>query len=52
MYAAPDNPSVSLEMETEEPVAHFAKLWNDTRPTQRPTPSDGIAFKAPLRFMM
>jgi hypothetical protein len=47
-----DFASVGLEMNTEEPVADFAKFWNDTRPTQRSSPPDGIAFKAHLRFML
>jgi len=46
-----DFASVEFEMTVDAPVENFATFWRDTRPSPRPAPSDGIALKAPFRFM-
>jgi hypothetical protein len=46
-----DFAAVEFDMKTDSPVNRFATFWNDTRPTQRFASSDGMAIKAPIRFM-
>jgi hypothetical protein len=46
-----DFASVECEMTINAPVDRFATFWRDTRPSPRLAPSDGVALKAPLRFM-
>jgi hypothetical protein len=46
-----DFASVGLEMTVDAPVDRFASFWHDTRPSPRPAPSDGVALRAPIRFM-
>jgi hypothetical protein len=46
-----DFASVEFEMTVDAPVDRFATFWRDTRPNHDPVPSDGMAFKAPIRFM-
>ena len=42
--------TVGIDLETEAPVTHFVEFWDRTRP--RDEPHDGMAFKAPLRFIL
>jgi len=46
-----DFAAVGIDMKIDDPVDRFATFWRDTRPTQRFAASDGIAFKAHIRFM-
>ncbi|MDZ4821099.1 MAG: hypothetical protein SGJ20_19210 [Planctomycetota bacterium] len=50
--AGGDLAAVGLELITNEPVERFSEFWRDTRPSPLADPGDGMAFKAPLRFMM
>jgi hypothetical protein len=47
-----DFASVGFEMVTNAPVDRFDTFWHDTRPTRGVRPSDGMAFRAPVRFTM
>jgi hypothetical protein len=47
-----DFPAIGLELTTNAPVERFTECYDDTRPTPLAEPPDGMAFKAPLRFMM
>jgi len=44
--------AIDLELTTDAPVARFATCWRDTRPTLLADAPEGMAFKAPLRYMM
>ena len=47
-----DFSSVEFEMTVDAPVDRFATFWHDTRPRRGTLPPDGLALRAPLRFMM
>ena len=47
-----DFAAIGLELTTNAPVERFTECYDDTRPTPLAEPPDGMAFKAPLRFMM
>jgi hypothetical protein len=45
--------SLELEITTDAPIDGFDIFWNKTRPQPGATiPDDGMAFKAPFRFLM
>ena len=45
-----DFATVGIELETDAPVPQFVEFWDRTR--ARDQPRDGMAFKAPLRFIL
>jgi hypothetical protein len=47
-----DFAAIGFELTTNAPVDRFVIFWRDTRPTPLAEPPDGMAFKAPLRYMM
>jgi hypothetical protein len=47
-----DFSAIGIEIRMDSPVGQFATYWRDTRPIPLSDPGDGMAFKAPLRFMM
>ncbi len=48
-----DFAAIELELKTDAVVEQFAMFWRETRPTPlAEPPTDGMAFKAPLRFLM
>jgi hypothetical protein len=48
-----DFDAIGLELTTDVPVDQFAAFWRETRPTPLAgPPKEGMAFKAPLRFML
>jgi hypothetical protein len=48
-----DFAAIDLDLTTDVPVHQFAAYWRDTRPAPLAEPPEqGMAFKAPLRFMM
>ena len=46
-----DFASVGFAMTVDAPVDRFATFWHDTHPIRRDEPPDGIALRAPFRFM-
>jgi hypothetical protein len=46
-----DFASIGFDMIVDAPVDRFARYWHDTSPSSHPIPSDGIALRAPFRFM-
>lgn len=48
-----DFAAIGLELTTDAPLDQFAIFWRDTRPAPfAEPPQEGMAFKAPLRFIM
>jgi hypothetical protein len=47
-----DFTAIGLELTTNAPVQRFTECYDDTRPIPLAEPPDGMAFKAPLRYMM
>ncbi len=46
-----DFAAIGFEMTVDAPVDGFARYWHDTSPIGHPIPPDGIALRAPFRFM-
>jgi hypothetical protein len=44
--------AIGLELRPDAPLEQFSLCWQETRPIPLAEPPDGIAFKAPLRYMM
>jgi hypothetical protein len=47
-----DFAAVGLELTPNDPVERFTECYEDTRPIPLAEPPDGMAFKAPLRYML
>jgi hypothetical protein len=47
-----DFAALDLELTTDAPVDGFLTFWQDTKPIPLAEPPEGMAIKAPLRFMM